>query len=115
MMKKFLSMIIALCMLAACGIAAAEGEGQDPLTAGELEAWANGLKAVAQTAGIDKPLSSHWARHTGATLLLNNGNISMEVIRKILGHSSTRETEKVYAQVLDNTIADAMMAFDETL
>ena len=43
MMKKFLSMIIALCMLAACGIAAAEGEGQDPLTAGELEAWANGL------------------------------------------------------------------------
>lgn len=73
------------------------------------------LKAVAQTAGIDKPLSSHWARHTGATLLLNNGNISMEVIRKILGHSSTRETEKVYAQVLDNTIADAMMAFDETL
>ena len=50
MMKKFLSMIIALCMLAACGIAAAEGEseGPDPLTAGELEAWANGLKAAAQ-------------------------------------------------------------------
>ena len=50
MMKKFLSMIIALCMLAACGIAAAENEseGPDPLTAGELEAWANGLKAAAQ-------------------------------------------------------------------
>ena len=45
MMKKILSMIIALCMLAACGIAMAEGP--DPLTAGELEAWANGLKAVA--------------------------------------------------------------------
>ena len=45
MMKKFLSMIIALCMLAACGIAVAEGP--DPLTAGELEAWANGMKAVA--------------------------------------------------------------------
>ena len=45
MMKKFLSMIIALCILAACGIAAAEGP--DPLTAGELEAWGNGLKAVA--------------------------------------------------------------------
>ena len=45
MMKKFLSMIIALCMLAACGIAMAEGP--DPLTAGELEAWANGLKAIA--------------------------------------------------------------------
>ena len=45
MMKKFLSMIIALCMLAMCGAAAAEDP--DPLTAGELEAWANGLKAVA--------------------------------------------------------------------
>lgn len=45
MMKKILSMIIALCILAACGIAMAEGP--DPLTAGELEAWANGLKAVA--------------------------------------------------------------------
>ena len=45
MMKKFLSMIIALCMLAVCGIAVAEGP--DPLTAGELEAWANGMKAVA--------------------------------------------------------------------
>ena len=45
MMKKILSMIIALCMLAACGIAMAEGP--DPLTAAELEAWANGLKAVA--------------------------------------------------------------------
>ena len=48
MMKKFLSMIIALCMLAACGIAAAEEEGPDPMTAGELAAWADGLKAVAQ-------------------------------------------------------------------
>lgn len=45
MMKKILSMIIALCMLAACSIAMAEGP--DPLTAAELEAWANGLKAVA--------------------------------------------------------------------
>lgn len=31
------------------------------------------LKLVAQAAGIDKPLSTHWARHTGATLLLNEG------------------------------------------
>ncbi len=29
------------------------------------------LKVVAQAADIDKPVSSHWARRTGATLLLN--------------------------------------------
>lgn len=31
------------------------------------------LKNVAQAAGIDKALSTHWARHTGATMLLNEG------------------------------------------
>ena len=37
------------------------------------------LKVVAQAAGIDKPISSHWARHTGATLLLNSG-IDMRIV-----------------------------------
>lgn len=31
------------------------------------------LKLVALAAGIDKPVSTHYARHTGATLLLNEG------------------------------------------
>lgn len=38
------------------------------------------LKVVAQAAGIDKPLSSHWARHTGATLLLNQGRLDMKIV-----------------------------------
>lgn len=58
------------------------------------------LKVVAQAAGIDKPISSHWARHTGATLLLNEG-VPMQIISKICGHSSTRITEQVYAKLLD--------------
>ena len=33
------------------------------------------LKLVAQVAKIDKPLTSHWARHTGATILLNDGKV----------------------------------------
>ena len=65
------------------------------------------LKAVAQSAKIDKPLSSHWARHTGATLLLNEG-ISMQVISKICGHSSTKITERIYAKLLDETVVDAI-------
>jgi len=73
------------------------------------------LKAIAQHAGIDKPISTHWARHTGATLLLNDGKVPMEVVSKILGHSTTRETEKVYAKLLDRTIAEAMKAYDAKL
>jgi len=65
------------------------------------------LKALAQHAGIDKELTSHWARHTGATLLLNMG-VDMEVVAKVLGHSSTKITREVYAKLLDSTIYEAM-------
>jgi len=66
------------------------------------------LKVVALMGGIDKPISSHWARHTGATMLLNEGGIDMEIVAKILGHSSTRITRQVYAKLLDETVVDAV-------
>lgn len=65
------------------------------------------LKMLAVMAGINKPLSSHWARHTGATMLLNSG-VGMEIVSKVLGHSSTKITREVYAKLLDETVADAM-------
>lgn len=73
------------------------------------------LKVVAQAAGIDKPLSSHWARHTGATLLLNQGRLDMKIVAKICGHSSTRITEKVYAKLLDESVVDAMAGINEKM
>ena len=66
------------------------------------------LKVVALMGGIAKPISSHWARHTGATLLLNDGGIPMEIVSKILGHSNTKITRQVYAKLLDETVVDAM-------
>ena len=65
------------------------------------------LKVVAQASGINKPITTHWARHTGATLLLNNG-VDMKVVSKICGHSSTRITETIYAKLLDETVVDAL-------
>ncbi len=65
------------------------------------------LKVVAQAAGIDKPITTHWARHTGATLLLNAG-VDMETVAKILGHTSTKITRSVYAKLLDDTVAREM-------
>ena len=72
------------------------------------------LKVLAAIAGIDKPLSSHWARHTGATMLLNSG-VDMEIVSKVLGHSSTKITREVYAKLLDETVADAMSEFERRL
>ena len=71
------------------------------------------LKALALMAGIDKPISSHWARHTGATMLLNEGHVDMEVVAKVLGHSSTRITREVYAKLLDETVVDAMSKMED--
>lgn len=71
------------------------------------------LKAVAFYAKIDKPVSSHWARHTGATMLLNEGDIPMHVVQHILGHATIRETERTYAKVLDNTIVESMASYQK--
>ena len=69
------------------------------------------LKNLAVMAGIKGALSSHWARHTGATLLLNSG-APMEIVSRVLGHSSTKITREVYAKLLDETVADAMSKID---
>ena len=74
----------------------------------------NTSRLLAMMAGIDKPVSSHWARHTGATMLLNSG-MSMEIVSKVLGHSSTKITREVYAKLLDETVSDAMERFERAL
>ena len=72
------------------------------------------LKVLAMMAGINKPISSHWARHTGATMLLNDG-VDMEIVAKILGHSTTKITRKIYAKLLDETVAEGMAKLDNKL
>jgi integrase len=52
----------------------------------------------------------HAARHTAATLMLNNG-VPLEVVSKTLGHAGLAITADVYAKVrpeLQRTAADAM-------
>ena len=68
----------------------------------------NRLKKVAKEAGIEKPLSSHWARRTAGMLLLNGG-VRIEVVAKVLGHSTIKETERVYASVLTKTVVQEML------
>lgn len=60
------------------------------------------LKLVADAAGIDKEISSHWARRSAAMVWLNEG-IPMDVVSKILGHTNLAQTAE-YAHVTDKTI-----------
>lgn len=64
------------------------------------------LKEIADICGIQKALSTHIARHTFACLAIAN-KVSTESIAKMLGHTDIRTT-KIYARVLDRTVADEM-------
>lgn len=55
---------------------------------------------------INKKVTSHTARHTFATYLLNKG-ISLETVSKTLGHSSIKQTQ-LYARILSNKVIDDM-------
>lgn len=61
------------------------------------------LKEIADFCGIDKELTTHTARHTFATTVTLANNISIEVVSKMLGHSSVNMTKR-YARVVDDLI-----------
>lgn len=63
------------------------------------------LKEVAVAAGLPHSLTTHWARHTGGTLLLNAG-VSMAIVSKVLGHRSIKMTERIYAKWMPKTIVN---------
>ena len=63
------------------------------------------LKLIADAAGIDKSVTSHDARRSCGSLLLNAG-VPISVVSRVLGHSSVRQTESAYARLLDSTIAE---------
>ena len=48
------------------------------------------LKEIGTICGIDKPISTHTARHTFATTVALENNMPLEVVSKTLGHSNTK-------------------------
>lgn len=60
------------------------------------------LKQIADLCNITKPLHTHVARHTYATICLNRG-VRVEVVAKLLGHSTTKVTTH-YAKFVQSTI-----------
>lgn len=71
------------------------------------------LKTLQDLVGIEKPLYTHVARHSYATRCLNMG-IRLEVVAKLLGHSTTKITQH-YAKLLQkNILAEVEEAFEKT-
>jgi len=65
------------------------------------------LKAVADIVGLDKNLTHHMARHTCATTVLLENDISMEVTSRILGHQSIKTTQ-IYGRITNSQVHKAM-------
>ncbi len=64
------------------------------------------FRSWAAAAKITKRISFHTARHTFATLLLNEG-VDLYVVSKLLGHADVKTTQ-VYAKIMDSTKREAM-------
>jgi len=70
------------------------------------------LKEIATLCDINKPLSSHIARHTFATTVTLLNGVPIESVSKMLGHTSIRTTQ-IYAKVLDIKVSADMALLRE--
>ena len=61
------------------------------------------LKEISDFCGIKKNLTTHTGRHTFSTVVALANNVSLENVAKMLGHTSTKMTQR-YAKVLDQSI-----------
>ncbi|MCD6019537.1 MAG: tyrosine-type recombinase/integrase [Bacteroidetes bacterium] len=85
-------------------------EGQQKGMMYDERSLQNVLKQAIKKAGIYKPVSLHWLRHSYATHLLENGT-DLRYIQEILGHSSSKTTE-IYTHVSTKSIQNVTSPFD---
>lgn len=68
------------------------------------------IKKHLKLAGLDgKGYSTHKLRHTAATLMYNNGDVDIRVLKDILGHEQLTTTQ-IYTHVSDRKLEEAMNA-----
>lgn len=71
------------------------------------------VRRLAKAAGIGKHITFHTSRHTFATLTLKACK-DLYVVSKLLGHASVNTT-RVYADVMDSTLEDAVAKLEGIL
>ena len=69
------------------------------------------LKQALEKAGISKPVTLHWLRHSYATHLLESGT-DLRYIQELLGHKSSKTTE-IYTHVSEKSIQKIKSPFDD--
>lgn len=69
------------------------------------------LKTSLLKAGIKKPVTLHWLRHSYATHLLESGT-DLRYIQELLGHNSSKTTE-IYTHVSQKSLKKIKSPFDD--
>lgn len=69
--------------------------------------WARLMQKWIASAGIEKRITFHCARHTFATTLVSQG-VDLYVISDLLGHSNIKTTQ-IYAKILDKDKQEAVL------
>ncbi len=69
------------------------------------------IKQATKRAGIKKPVTLHWLRHSYATHLLESGT-DLRYIQELLGHNSSRTTE-IYTHVSRKSIGMIRSPFED--
>ena len=85
-------------------------EGQQPGTAYDSRSLQQVLKQALAKAGIQKPVTLHWLRHSYATHLLEAGT-NLRYIQEILGHKSPKTTQ-IYTHVSTDSLRNIHSPFD---
>lgn len=85
-------------------------EGQHPGQPYDERSLQQVLKSAVRKAGINKPVTLHWLRHSYATHLLEAGT-DLRVIQELLGHSSSKTTE-IYTHVSTRLLSQVTSPFD---
>lgn len=69
------------------------------------------LKSAVIKAGIKRPVTLHWLRHSYATHLLESGT-DLRYIQELLGHNSSKTTE-IYTHVSQKSLQKIKSPFDD--
>lgn len=86
-------------------------EGQNKGTQYSAKSLENVLKQAVAKAGIHRPVTLHWLRHSYATHLLESGT-DLRYIQELLGHNSSRTTE-IYTHVSTQSLQKIKSPFDD--